>query len=715
MKNIHMINKFADKSISVLVITGPVDLRSVITGELKSAGFNDTRGVADIAGAIDVLQNEQIDWVITPIYPDEKLNGFHLLKLTQKYPLLRETRVSFLVKEDETHLVDSALAQGLLSWQPAASTKNDIKAGFEQLFQRFEMVNWSTCLASATYVRDSLIAENSFAELVKVEKTLIDLYPAESSMICYLAQAHILNGDTNTGLRLLAQAKKISSRLEPLIEQVKKRTNVEEMLDQVEGEVHNLLQLENVCVVHPETVILDTLKTIFENLGVTKVSAYRSPVEAWKYIDKNAVDFVVHAWQQPILPGSVFVQRIRKRHPAVPVMVFGMELTSEDDRLVSELGISYAYKEEPINEKVTQAIIYLVQQEKLPTDPKFVEAKIYQLVEAKQMDLATELKNSFLVNPKVSDTSKKKVEGFFAFKQHDYMKALSLYVDVLKTDNINVSILHSIGKCLIQMQKFEAALQCFENAQSLSPYSIDRLCEIATAQVESGNGEKAQKAIKEAKMLDSDSATIAETEAEIAIINGDPDAAKKLMEQMSSISGILAFLNNRGVALTRCERLTEGVMMYNQALEAIPKGKDAEKSIILYNQALGLIRSGEYTKSLAVLKACVDLKEPKVQKKAVSLYKRLSVSIKENKVFKLNAASFEAIDPDEDAPLNPENRDSAIASFKETLNQIQENLKVRKGTMCCLKIFFTTSSAKEANKLMDGAPVLKKLTDSKET
>ena len=706
-----MDNKFTDKSASILVITGPVDLRGLITGELRNAGFTDIRGIADIESALKVLESEPIDWIVSPVYADSKINAFQLLRMTAVYPQLRSTRITLLVKEEEEEMMDKALELGLLSWQPASSTTDGVKAGFDQLFENFEASNWNPCLTAACYVRDLMVKKQRYEALLKFEQQLLELFPGEPQLLCFLGQAQILNGKKDQGLETLAQVATISEHLLPLINKIYEATGTKSK-ENSSGSKNNLLPVGSVCVVQPDAEKLQAIETILQGLGVPKIETFQNPALAWEFLNKNEVEFVIHAWDQPILPGAVFVQRVRKKFPTIPVMVTATQLTEEDDNLLTELGISFTFQLEYTKQNLSQSIIWLIQQDRLPTDPKFLESKIYQYVYAKKMSIAEELKNNFMTNRDVPTTRKKAVEAYFSYIKHEYPKALGLYLDVLKKEGVNIKVLHFIGKCLMQLQNFPAALQCFENAQTLSPFSIDRLCEIATAQVESGNGAGADKALAEARLIDDESTVIAETEAEIAILNKDPDAAKRLMEEMSSISGILAFLNNRGVALTRCDRITEGIIMYRQALEAIPTERKEEKAILLYNQALALVRTGEYQKALDILKECIELKVNRMLPKAKSLGSRLKASISENTPFKLLGTDIDARAYGDKGTITKEHNKEIQADFNRTIDLIQESIAIRKGTLCCHKIFHSNRIDAKIDKLTENLPTLKKLKAS---
>jgi hypothetical protein len=102
------------------------------------------------------------------------------------------------------------------------------------------------------------------------------------------------------------------------------------------------------------------------------------------------------------------------------------------------------------------------------------------------------------------------------------------------------------------------------------------------------------------------------------------------------MENVVAYMNNRSVAMARCGMIDEGIEGYNKTLEAIPDERPDIKGIVHYNIAFAYIRSGKLPDAKAQLELVLQCKTTKVLAKSEGLLKRVVHAIE--KGVQLNVA-----------------------------------------------------------------------------
>ncbi len=171
----------------------------------------------------------------------------------------------------------------------------------------------------------------------------------------------------------------------------------------------------------------------------------------------------------------------------------------------------------------------------------------------------------------------------------------------------------------MKLREFDAALRCLENVNIISPYNVNYLCEIAECHLENGDDKKFESFLDQAKDLDPDAQVVLETEAKGAMKRGHTETAKKLLQGLKSFKDVLAFMNNRAVALIQVGKMDEGLDLYQKALSSLPDGQGEARALLSYNLGLGFARTARLDEAAETLNAALATKNPARLKKAQSL------------------------------------------------------------------------------------------------
>ena len=701
--------KFADKSARVILVDSSGAVRQLLNEVAKTVGLTNTQAVASIQDAHNILETEQVDWLIVPLSADQEINGLHTVRMTVNFAQLRGVRVSLLLDEKELNILPRAFENGLLSYHLKPFTKDSLTKDFEDLFAVFEANSWDGTRTSAEYLRRYLRGTNQAADLLSLEKTLLELYPGTVPLLVNLAHAQHLNGNTDTAKMTLKQAKFIDPKYEESVkakaQELFGASGLDDAADGSGSTGSNVLGINTVLVIDADESVRAATKAIFAEIGVPEIHEFADGEEAWGWIDANPEpNLIVTEWRIPKLTGPLFIQRIRsKGFLHAPIIVQSSLIKPMDMPIIREMGVANLVQKPVEREQFLKSIIWTVQQDRLPTEQQTMENKIRSFLGIKNMVEAEPLIARYLDDPSIAAGRKNVIRAEFAFAKDRFEEARDHAIEALKGSNESIFALNILGKSLMILRQFEQALKCFQKAQSLSPMNLERLVMIAETQAEIGEAEAAQDSVNKAKDIDPDSSAVAEGQVKVAIASGAQDNAKNVMGQLESIGNVISYLNNKAVAHAKCGYMDEGIDLYMKTLAAVPPEKKDIQAIVQYNMALAKIRKGDNQSAVSDLDAVIALNDPRVHKKASSLKDRLEKSIGSGSVFSLKEGDT---GPSSSESAQSQSSEEPKAADSQTL--VSFLVETVAGDHCCYLVYKTTATdGAELQRLMKNPPKFK--------
>ena len=632
--------KLKNKDIRILTIHSSGTKRQMINQALRDHGYQDVTGAPDGESAKELLETQEFQWILTPVLEGSKINGLSLLGLALTYRPLNDLKVTFLLeepKEEVSAILYRAFEMGLLSYIQKADSKLKMEEEITHFFNCVETHEGEPSLIAAEYLRALLKQENDYKRLLNLEKSMIKLISDSPRLLLNLGEAHCLCDEIAVGHKVLDQAKMISSAIGSEADAIKNAHPLTDNHKENTDQGCNVLNIKKLLLVENNPEDAAAIKEMLAKVGAEGVHHMEDSKEALKWVEENKdVEIILFEWRLKDLQGPIFCQKVRDILGfKVPLSVMNQSLKESDIPILREMGVTDRIRK-PLNEdSFIKDIIWIINQDRRPTDPATILAKIHQAITDKDRSQIANLKKKYFEHPEVTEADKQFVNAQIAYGSGFYQKAKQYASEVLMLGGDSVQVLNLLGKSMMKLREFDGALRCLENAQVISPTNVMRLCCIAESHLENGDDENFDKVLSQAKMVDHENRNIQKTEAKGALKKGDHHSARDLMSSLSSLSDIVAFTNNRAVALIRNDRFDDGVSLYHDALLSIPSREKSILATLYYNLGLAMARSDRLEESLDYLQKAKDYKIEHLKLKIYSLRKRVKQALENGEQLEL--------------------------------------------------------------------------------
>ncbi|RZA16141.1 MAG: hypothetical protein EOP10_25115, partial [Proteobacteria bacterium] len=195
-----------DLNLRIITVHPSSAVRQLLNSELRSRGYQDVLGVADLSDVVSLLEAQTIHWIITPPFLDGKNNVFQLLKLATEDMTFLDLRISLILDEPmDPYLLSKAFDLGLLSYHERMKSKLDIEIEMKVLFDREVHYAGSLDLVAGEYLRTHLTIHQRWPDLLRFEKSLFSLHRGNVELAFKMAEAQLRAGEKATAAKLLAQ------------------------------------------------------------------------------------------------------------------------------------------------------------------------------------------------------------------------------------------------------------------------------------------------------------------------------------------------------------------------------------------------------------------------------------------------------------------------------------------------------------------------------
>lgn len=677
-----MHNPLLDRnSARVLVVEQAASVRMLLAEILRDLGFRDILSAQNGTEALEIMEVEKVDWLIMPLMEHSEVNAIQILQLITETPSLRHMHTSLLIDpESEAYCLGLAFEWGLFSWHSRSYVKESMSSEFEKLFELLALVNGNSALLAAEYIRLHLKDVQHHRSRLALEENLLALFPGSARVLLGLAEAEILNGRNERATITLNQALLLDEKLAPFCAKLRQEYRLMGTPDSVgkKSEV-NLLGLKNVLVVDPDTDVLFHCEQMLRAIGVRNVQVFEDGKSASQWLTAaTSPDLILMEWKIPNLSGQALIQRIRQSNFfQVPIIIMSSLIKRKDLILIKEMGVDELI-EKPFEAQVFyKTIVSTLQQNRMPTEKRTLERKIYRLLQAKKMPEAESLMAQFLIDDGIQDLPKRMVEAEYHFAKGNFARAINVGMAALAMQEDCLSMLNLVGKSFLKLSQYENALKCFEKANVMSPANLERLVNIAEANLNLENHEAAGAAINSAESIDSDNVAVKEANVKLQVELGNAQAAQEIMKDLDSGAKVVAYLNNRAISLARTERYSDSVELYNTALASFPKKWGELTSILNYNLSMAYLRSNDLTQAMGHLKIAADNREYPISKKAVSLLERVEKCVHTGQKFNFKSTVLDI----------PHDEIASEGSSKPGELDLSKNQIIRRGDLSCYLIF----------------------------
>lgn len=700
-----MTSKISDKKSKVIIIDTSGPVRQMLSETMRLAlGFENVQAMSSIADVLKYLEVDTVDWIITPVMSDQPVNGLHLIKIISEFPELKNVRVSFFIEQEEHYILPSAFQLGLLSWHKKPTIKDALKEEIGGFLTELEANAFNEPITAASYLSKYLKTQKQYEDQLQLYKNLLNLFPANGNLLSEMAEPYVrLNQDVNAK-RVLKQAKLVDPSLAEKVDAISKSLfhKSSEQLEgepappATEGEEVSVLTVDTCVVIDSDDAVGQGVSDFIKPLGVKNCLHFNNGDDAWEHLGQHPEpQLIIMEWRIPKVSGPLLIQRIRNHgFLNVPIIILSSLLKPEDMPLIKEMGAANIVHK-PLNRDLfVPAVIWTIQQDRLPTEHKAIELKIRQLLIGRKLAEAEPLKAQFLADASIPIAKKRLVEAEYAYAKGDYALARDNAVESLKHSGESVLVLNVLGKAFMRLNNFATAIKCFNKAQEVSPHNIERLCNIAEAQTDLGKKEAAAETLADAGTLDPDSKAVSDSQIKCAISSGDTETAKKLMSQLESLDSLVAYMNNKAVAFAKIGETNGAVDLYKKTINSIPEDRHETKAIVLYNLALAQVRESEIEAAISKLNQVLQLTKNKVTSKAKSLKERLEKALADGTEFKLkNSDPAPGPIAANTAPVDPAAPAATPLMSEDDYRKMMASVVATKGDLCCYLLFHPVTKA----------------------
>lgn len=687
---------FEKKDGKVIVVDSSGAVRQLMAEVVRNLGFSDVQTAGNIQDTINIMEVEQVGWIITPLFSSDPINALTLLKMCNAYMPLRQVRISIIFDEKEAEAKTTAFSLGMMSAHSKPFTKDSLADELGSLLKSFEESSWDTTKAAGSQLRSVLKGAERFEELLSFERNMVETYPSDPRMVLNLVEPLAKANKGDEAYSILNRVAVIDPSLKEEAEKL-----AGEFLDGKElsgpqsgdGGV-NILGIKTCVLIEPDETVRNSLSENLKQLGVENIESYEDGEEAWNGLKgKEEPSLIVQEWKLPKVNGPILTQRFLSHgFLSVPIVIFSSLVKEQDLALLREIGIAGLVEKPFDRTRFNKVISWTMQQERAPTDAKALERKIRQLLKRKDEKNASILVEKYVNIENLPEASKALIQAEYAYFLKDYQTATERAIDALKGFGDSIFILNLLGKIFLKMEDFENSLRCFEKAQSLSPLNVSRICMMAEVNEEMGNTEGSQEALDQAKKLDAENDEVKQTDAKIALDRGDTDAAKEAMGQIQSLEEFIGFMNNKAVVLAKSGKSNESLDLYKKVLQSIPDKRKDIKAAVVYNVGLAYVRDQKLDKALNALKKAQTYKVERIGRKAESLQKRVEFAIKRKSTVELKSSGGSASSKGDDGADQPDESHSEVS---EKSKSIVAAIDAERGTLCCYKIYFEKAEPSE--------------------
>jgi FOG: CheY-like receiver len=288
--------------------------------------------------------------------------------------------ISILARDEEDHILMTAYEKGLFSHFSSPYNKDSLSSELKSLLSKMKELNWERTLTSANFIRDLLRKKNLYEDLLRFDQKLLSYFPAHPDLLLQIASTQGHLGAEEKMQQTLGQVKIIDNAFIEKAEELG-ATLVQELKEKKEGpftstEVTNILGWETCLLVDNDETSINFLQDVLSGFGVNSIEVCNDGVTAWQWLAQNdCPNLIVMEWKIPALTGPLLLQRIRYKFPTANILLISSLVERKDKSLLEEMGVTAVLKK-PLDEDLLQkALIYIAQQEKVPTRVGSLEKK----------------------------------------------------------------------------------------------------------------------------------------------------------------------------------------------------------------------------------------------------------------------------------------------------------------------------------------------------
>lgn len=608
-----------DKAAGIIIVEPTMSIAGTIRRVFLETGYSNVYIAHSVLDAINTLSNNPIHWMIVAPLAEEKLNQSHCLRLPLEVAAYSHIMVSVLVNPDQVAQTLDYYAFGALSVHSRQLTFNTFQDELSDLIVRLK-AHPSVELAIAEDVRRKLRSGPNCALLENFEEALIQKVEDSPTQKIRLIEARFL---CQSNLEAMMEIRKLS------VEHPETQAQLKQITQKALGTTdiqtfRGPLNISRVLILDPDTSQQQYMKLILAELGAETILCFDNLDAACAALHAEMpFDVIITEWKLNEVKGHAFIQHVRHHgHEKQPVFVHSSLVKPEDLPLIEEIGGVFIIQKPTSRKTLKQTLTETIERWNSPQEGEDHGDKILNVLNAGKLGEAQVLNESLQKNPKVDRKLKDFVRASIAFHEGHFQEAKDLILKNAKTSVPNHKEISLLGKTLLRLGDPAAALKFLEQANQMVPGNIDRLCQLADANADVGQPEKALAMAGEARKIGGDIELVQSTFTKHAVAAGKGEVAMEYLESEDTARDMIAYMNNLAIAHANAQKWEESEKSYVEALKALNGRHPHLVGLVTYNLGLSLARQNRLADAIVRLKEAEALAEPSIKRKAQDLRER---------------------------------------------------------------------------------------------
>jgi CheY-like chemotaxis protein len=616
--------KLLDREIGILIVDPVSAVVSTVKKVLSEAGYKNIFQSDSVMDGFNTLGQEKIGWIITSLFPGQKLSGWQFLRLPLEFEHYRGTMTSVLLNTEEQDLLPSLFAMGMASFHMRPLTYNSFKAEIDR-FLGILRKQPNGPLAIAMGLREKLSEQQKIDDLERLERGLYKFVDGSVQQKMRLIKAQLEVGNNLEALLGMKQVLASHPALKAeIITLGKKYLGIEDISD-----YKAKLNIHHALIVDPDESQLKFLHDCLSELGVQEIKACNDATQACEYLKTNtSVDLVVGEWKQQGMDGGAFIQHVRHHgYSDKPILIYSSLVDEGAEELMHEVGGVFVIQKPCPKKAFQQQLVEQFNRWRYPLAAEDLEQKIRNSLSNGDVDYARQLMVQFENNPKVEATRKKFLHACFAYQAGQYREARQMILENARINLPSHKEIGLLGKVLLKLGEFADAQKCLEQANVMVPGNIERLCDLADIASEMGQEEQIMKYMDEAREIGGDTGMVMAAYARHATELGQADDARRYMIDEEVARNVVAYMNNLGVAYANSGKFKESIDSYVKAIKTLGDMHAELQGTVYYNLGLSLVRQARYKDAIPALKNAQKKADDSVARKSAHLLERVQQAI----------------------------------------------------------------------------------------
>jgi tetratricopeptide (TPR) repeat protein len=328
-------------------------------------------------------------------------------------------------------------------------------------------------------------------------------------------------------------------------------------------------------------------QVLLEELGKSHIHTATNGSEAEQIVSRENIQFVITAWEMDVMPGTVFIQRVRRaKRKNLPCLIFSKKMNEQEIRLTKELGIKNILGMPFQREDAKQLILSMIEdEEKVSTFEKKIR-KIESLIQENRPAEALKLVDASVTKKSPERPRVKTAVANIWLLIQQYKKSENSILEALTENPDYAPAKHLLARLYSITNRKDEAIKVLEEMAEKSPKNISTLLSLGSAYVNADQHDKAKGVFAKVEAIDADNKDLKDEQGLLAFKEGNFDLAAKFLAETDNGDELARHFNNLAIAYTTTSDFTRAIATYRTAIKLL--SDKAKLHLLHYNLGLAL-------------------------------------------------------------------------------------------------------------------------------